>query len=505
MTLSASQNANSFFETRTKLKIKEEKTVIATQQSLKKAHQSALSEIKNKKLQTRKKKVMAHRKSLWFEKFFWFLSSENYLVITARDAQQNEIIIKKYLKPNDIVFHAQIQGAAFCVVKNTSDKPIPNMTILETASASLAHSRAWEDKVIIQVYWVHANQISKTAPTGMFLPTGSFMVYGKKNFVQPFKLEMGYGLLFKIDEENIVNHKNERNVKEEMDLPAILEEKQHKNELFAHQNDESQNQDPENEKNEEDKKEPDFEEIQIQKKLKIGKQMSKKQEVKAIKKQKIDESKIVKNSDKPKTTNKKLTKLEKEKIDKYLEKYGDEDEDEQELRMKILGTKKNFRVEEQKKTFVWNHMKTSEEFIKEGGEMVHVNFEQEPEQKPTKPGKKKNIQENVKIDEKEIKNEKQENDNEKKNEKQENQKVNQLVEPIENEDEEIEALNYANLTGIPLKDDCLYEAYPVCAPYSTLLKYKYKIKLLPGTMKRGKVLKLSVDLFSSQTDINEVC
>ena len=34
---------------------------------------------------------------LWFEKFYWFISSENYLVIGGRDQQQNELIVKKYL------------------------------------------------------------------------------------------------------------------------------------------------------------------------------------------------------------------------------------------------------------------------------------------------------------------------------------------------------------------------------------------------------------------------
>ena len=32
-----------------------------------------------------------------FEKFFWFISSENYLVIGGRDQQQNELVVKKYL------------------------------------------------------------------------------------------------------------------------------------------------------------------------------------------------------------------------------------------------------------------------------------------------------------------------------------------------------------------------------------------------------------------------
>lgn len=34
-----------------------------------------------------------------FEKFFWFISSENYVVIGGRDQQQNEMIVKRYLKP----------------------------------------------------------------------------------------------------------------------------------------------------------------------------------------------------------------------------------------------------------------------------------------------------------------------------------------------------------------------------------------------------------------------
>lgn len=54
--------------------------------ALKKAKENAYSEIKNKKINLRKKVVNKSRKVYWFEKFYWFLTSENYLVITARDA-----------------------------------------------------------------------------------------------------------------------------------------------------------------------------------------------------------------------------------------------------------------------------------------------------------------------------------------------------------------------------------------------------------------------------------
>ena len=42
------------------------------------------------------------------------------------------------------------------------------------------------------------------------------------------------------------------------------------------------------------------------------------------------------------------------------------------------------------------------------------------------------------------------------------------------------------LTGSTLPEDNLLFAVPVCAPYISLQKYKYKVKLIPGSMKKGK-------------------
>lgn len=58
--------------------------------------------------------------------------------------------------------------------------------------------------------------MSKTAPTGLSLPSGSFMIYGKKNFINPLKLEMGYGILFKVDEESAKRHVGERRIKTDL-------------------------------------------------------------------------------------------------------------------------------------------------------------------------------------------------------------------------------------------------------------------------------------------------
>lgn len=44
----------------------------------------------------------------------------------------------------------------------------------------------------------NSQQVSKVAPSGEYLTTGSFMIRGKKNFLAPHALEMGFALLFKV-------------------------------------------------------------------------------------------------------------------------------------------------------------------------------------------------------------------------------------------------------------------------------------------------------------------
>ncbi len=66
---------------------------------------------------------------------------------------------------------------------------------------------------------------------------------------------------------------------------------------------------------------------------------------------------------------------------------------------------------------------------------------------------------------------------------------------IENEDEDEKeepqraTAILSNLVGTPLPGDEILSAIPVCAPWSALAKYKYKAKLQPGSTKKGKAVK----------------
>lgn len=73
--------------------------------------------------QAHKRSLQVARKTYWFEKFNWFVTSENYLVVSGRDAQQNEVVVKKYLRPGDIYVHADLHGASSCVVRNKVRRP----------------------------------------------------------------------------------------------------------------------------------------------------------------------------------------------------------------------------------------------------------------------------------------------------------------------------------------------------------------------------------------------
>ena len=53
----------------------------------------------------------------WFEKFHWFITTENCLVLSARDAAQADALVAKYLGPDDAFVHADTPGAPVTVVK----------------------------------------------------------------------------------------------------------------------------------------------------------------------------------------------------------------------------------------------------------------------------------------------------------------------------------------------------------------------------------------------------
>ena len=131
----------------------------------------------------KKQQIKIKRKLEWFEKFRWFYTSENLLFIAGRDATTNEVIIKKHMGKNDLVFHSDFAGSPFGVLKegNTSSE----ISLKECAGFIGSYSKAWKTSVTIaDVFYVLPDQVTKEAPSGEYISKGSFMIYGKKNILE---------------------------------------------------------------------------------------------------------------------------------------------------------------------------------------------------------------------------------------------------------------------------------------------------------------------------------
>lgn len=213
LALSAHANARRWFETKKKQASKQEKTIAAHTKAFKAAEKKTQQQLSQAKTVA----AISHiRKVHWFEKFKWFISSENYLVISGRDAQQNELIVKRYMNKGDLYVHADLHGATSTVIKNHNpDHPISPLTLNQAGCFTVCNSQAWDSKIVTSAWWVHSHQVSKTAPTGEYLTVGSFMIRGRKNFLPPHPLIMGFGVLFRMDESSLGSHVNERRVRSE--------------------------------------------------------------------------------------------------------------------------------------------------------------------------------------------------------------------------------------------------------------------------------------------------
>ncbi|OAG28884.1 hypothetical protein NEDG_01023 [Nematocida displodere] len=142
----------------------------------------------------------------WFEKFHWFVTKDNDLIIAGRDAKQNEILVKKYLKETDYYFHADIQGGSSVI----AGKDATEETKGTAASMAMCLSKTWEKGVISSVFSVRGDQVSKTAPAGEYLTQGSFMVSGKKEFYHPHRLEYGFSIIYKLSDTENRDQDNDR-------------------------------------------------------------------------------------------------------------------------------------------------------------------------------------------------------------------------------------------------------------------------------------------------------
>ncbi|MGC8479799.1 MAG: NFACT RNA binding domain-containing protein [Candidatus Micrarchaeia archaeon] len=189
-TKNAQDNAKSYFEMSKKAKAKAEGAAKSILELNKK-----LENVQNQKEEHKKIKEIEKRE--WYEKYNWFFTSNNLLVIGGRSADQNEELYAKHLEDSDLFFHADVFGASVVILKNgvNADNDIKE----EVAQFSASFSRAWESgQMSSDVYCVKKDQVTKSRNYGS-LGKGSFLIVGEREWYRNIPLSL---MGFVKEEEN---------------------------------------------------------------------------------------------------------------------------------------------------------------------------------------------------------------------------------------------------------------------------------------------------------------
>jgi predicted ribosome quality control (RQC) complex YloA/Tae2 family protein len=176
-------------------KAKKQSGAISSIQKIKEKTEKKLEKFQNK-TESEKDLILVTeiRKKNWYERYRWFFTSDGLLAIGGRDAASNSAVVRKHLGKNDKVFHADIFGSPFFVLKDAQNAPDTSMN--EIAHATVCFSRAWREGMYgVSAYWVNPDQIKKSAPSGEFLPKGSFTIEGQRNFIKSETLKLSVGII----------------------------------------------------------------------------------------------------------------------------------------------------------------------------------------------------------------------------------------------------------------------------------------------------------------------
>ena len=137
----------------------------------------------------------------WYERFRWFHSSDGFLVIGGRNADQNEEIVTKYLDKHDRFLHTQAHGGPVTVLKATGPSEpseaveFPETTLEEAARFAVSYASTWkEGRYAGDAYLVTPDQVSKTPESGEYIEKGSFVVRGDRTYFDDVASEVAIGI-----------------------------------------------------------------------------------------------------------------------------------------------------------------------------------------------------------------------------------------------------------------------------------------------------------------------
>ena len=141
------------------------------------------------------------RSKKWFEKYRWFRSSEDHLVLIGRDQQTNEMLVKKHMEDNDLYMHVDFDGAPSVVIKDGQEAS--EKTLEEAGRAAVTFTKAWKAGIgAADVYYVEPDQVTKEPESGEYLSKGAFVIRGERDYLRNVKIDAALGV-YKLDDVHL--------------------------------------------------------------------------------------------------------------------------------------------------------------------------------------------------------------------------------------------------------------------------------------------------------------
>ena len=145
--------------------------------------------------------VPVRQQDHWYDRFRWFTTSDGFLVIGGRNADQNEELVKKYMDADDLFLHAQAHGGPVTVIKATDpseparDVTIPEQSREEAARFAVSYSSVWKDgRGAGDAYLVTPDQVSKTPESGEYIEKGGFVIRGDRDYYRDVPARVAVGV-----------------------------------------------------------------------------------------------------------------------------------------------------------------------------------------------------------------------------------------------------------------------------------------------------------------------
>ncbi|MBI2507553.1 DUF814 domain-containing protein [Candidatus Woesearchaeota archaeon] len=118
----------------------------------------------------------------WFEKFRYERLEKGFIV-GGKDKKSNEELLKRHLDKGDLVFHTEMKGSPFFILKESKDEK----DIFRAALLTAYYSQDWKkNKNHVEVMYCYGKQIYKRKGMGV----GTFGVNGKRHNMVVKKMEL---------------------------------------------------------------------------------------------------------------------------------------------------------------------------------------------------------------------------------------------------------------------------------------------------------------------------